>query len=65
MSRQRRAVWLGIGLATLARLLRSRRVHAFPIVGVIGLAALAGLCRGYQASAWARLAAWDKARRLS
>jgi hypothetical protein len=34
------------GLATPARLLRSRRVHGQVIIGVIGLSALAGLCPG-------------------
>ena len=53
------------GLATLARLRRSRHVHEQVIIGVIGLNALAGLARGNQARARARVAAWDKARRLS
>ncbi len=53
------------GLATLARLLRSRHSHRQVIIGVIGLSALAGFAREDQARARARLAAWDKARRLS
>jgi hypothetical protein len=53
------------GSATLARLLRSRHFPGQAIIGVIGLSALAGLARGNQAGARARLAAWDKARRLS
>ena len=53
------------GLATPARLLRSRGVHGQVIIGVIGLSALAGLCPGNQARARARMTAWDKARRLS
>jgi len=53
------------GLATLARLLRSRHVHGQVIIGAIGLSALAGLCPGNQARPRARLAAWDKASRLS
>jgi hypothetical protein len=53
------------GLATLARLWRSRHVHEQVIIGVIGLSALAGLARENQARARARVAAWDKATRLS
>jgi hypothetical protein len=65
VSRQHGAIWLGIGLATLARCVRSRRFHGQVITGIIGLAALAGIARETQASALTRLAAWDKARRLS
>jgi hypothetical protein len=53
------------GQATLARLLPSRHVHGQVIIGVIRLSALAGLARENQDRAGARLAAWDKAGRLS
>jgi hypothetical protein len=53
------------GLATLARLRRSRHVHEQVIIGVIGPSALAGLARENQARARAHMAAWAKARRLS
>ena len=43
------------GLATLARLLRSRHVYGQVIIGAIGT----------RLAPRARLAAWDKARRLS
>jgi hypothetical protein len=53
------------GQATSARLLRSHLFHGQVIIGVIGLSALAGLARENQARARARLAAWDRARKLS
>ncbi len=65
VSRQRSVVWLGVGLATLAHILRSRRFHVQVIIGVIGLGALASIARENQAAALARLAAWDKAMRPS
>ena len=52
------------GLARLACRLRSRHFHEQVSIGVIGLSALAGHARK-RARARARLAAWDKARRLS
>ena len=63
VSRQQGAVWLGVGLATLAHVLRSRRFHVQVIIGVIGLAALVRIARENQAATLARLAAWDKAAR--
>jgi hypothetical protein len=65
VTRQHDVVWLGIGLATFTCLLRSRRFHGQVIIGVIVVVALAGLARETRSSAFARLAAWDKARRLS
>jgi hypothetical protein len=56
------AVWLGVGLATLAHVLRSHRFHVQVILGVIALGALARIARENQAAALTRLAAWDKAR---
>jgi hypothetical protein len=53
------------GLATSARLLRSRHVRGQVVIGVVGLSALAGVARGNLARARARLAASDKTRRLS
>lgn len=50
VSHQRDVVWLGIGLAALARLLRDPRFHGQVIVGVVGLAALASLARENQAA---------------
>ncbi len=61
VSRQQGAVWLGVGLATLAHVLRSRRFRVQVIIGVIGLAALVRIARENQAAALSRLAAWDKA----
>jgi hypothetical protein len=63
VSRQQGAVWLGVGLATLAHVLRSRRFRVQVIIGVIGLAALVRIARENQAATLARLAAWDKAAR--
>ena len=60
-SRQDGVVWLGVGLATLAHVLRSRRFHVQLITGVIGLGALLRIARENQAAALTRLAAWDKA----
>jgi hypothetical protein len=60
--RQAGVVWLGVGLATLAHVLRSRRFRVQVIVGVIGLGALVRIARENQAATLARLAAWDKAR---
>jgi hypothetical protein len=60
--RQAGVVWLGVGLATLAHVLRSRRFRVQVIVGVIGLGALVRIARDNQAATLARLAAWDKAR---
>ena len=62
VSGQHGAVWLGVGLATLAHILRSRRFH---VQVIIGLGALASIARENQAVALARLAAWDKAMRPS
>src|SRR5579863_7277040 len=61
-NRQAGVVWLGVGLATLAHVLRSRRFRVQVIVGVIGLGALVRIARENQAATLARLAAWDKAR---
>jgi hypothetical protein len=63
-SRQHGVVWLRIGLATIVHVLRRRRFHEQVIICLIGLAALASLGRETQARVLARLAAWDKARRL-
>jgi hypothetical protein len=63
VSRQQGAVWLGVGLATLAHVLRSRRFRVQVIIGVIGLAALVRIARENQAATLARLAAWAKAAR--
>jgi hypothetical protein len=63
VSRQQGTVWLGVGLATVAHVLRSRRFHVQVIIGVIGLGALVRIARENQAATLARLAAWDKAAR--
>lgn len=60
-SRQDGVVWLGVGLAMLAHVLRSRRFHVQVIIGVIGLGAVLRIARENQAAALTRLAAWDKA----
>jgi hypothetical protein len=49
-----------IGLAGLVHMLRSRSFNERMIVGVIAVAALARLGQENGASAFARLAAWDK-----
>ena len=61
-SRERDAVWLGVGLAAVDRVLRNPDFHQQVIVGVIVTAALArmawkGLSRSVRA-----LVAWDNAR---
>lgn len=63
-SRQRRALVTAIGLAALARYLGSRRFLSYVVTGAIGLAAAARLSRENQVRAAARMAAWDKQRRL-
>ena len=61
-SRQRGVLVLGLGAAAVAGYLGSRRLHVQVLVGIIGLAALAGLARESQTRSLARLAAWDKRR---
>jgi hypothetical protein len=63
-SRQRRVLVTVIGLAALARYLGSRRFLSYVVTGAIGLAAAASLSRENQVRAAARMAAWDKQRRL-
>lgn len=55
---------LTVGLGVVAHVLRSPRFHELVIVGVIGLAAVAGLSRENQVRTLARVAAWDKKRNL-
>jgi hypothetical protein len=59
-SRQRGVLVLGLGAGAVAGYLGSRRFHVQVLVGIIGLAALAGLARESQTRSLARLAAWDK-----
>jgi hypothetical protein len=49
-----------IGLAMLRHMLRSRRFYERMAVGAIVLAALRGINQENRASAFARLAAWNK-----
>jgi hypothetical protein len=63
VSRQQGAVWLGVGLATVAHVLRSRPFHVRVLIVVIGLGALVRITRANQAAARARLATWGKAAR--
>jgi hypothetical protein len=49
-----------VGLGVLGHVLRSRRFHERLIVGVIVLGALRGLGQENRASAFERLAAWNK-----
>jgi hypothetical protein len=49
-----------IGLGVVGHVLRSRRFHERVIVGVIVLGALRGLGQENRASAFERLAAWNK-----
>ena len=63
-SGERRVIMLAIGLGVVANVLRSPRFRELVIVGVIGLAAVAGLSRENQARTLARVAAWDKKRNL-
>lgn len=52
--------WRLIRLALLGRMLRSRRVYHAVAVAAIGLVAATRIARENRASAFARLAAWDK-----
>lgn len=52
--------WQLIRLALLARMLRSRRFYHAVAVAAIAVAATARIARENRASAFARLAAWDK-----
>jgi hypothetical protein len=55
-----RLAWQLIRLALLGRLLRSRRFYQALAVGAITLVALTRIGQENRASAFARLAAWDK-----
>jgi hypothetical protein len=59
-SGQHRAIWAGVGLATVMHVLRDRRTQAMLVTWGIGLAALARMGRDNQQRTLARLAAWDK-----
>lgn len=59
-SRGNRMAWQLIRLALLARMLRSRRFYHAVAVAAIAVAATARIARENRASAFARLAAWDK-----
>jgi len=61
----RRVSLVLIGLAMAARLARDTRTHETAIVLVLVVVAVAGLGRASQASAFARLAAWDKRQNAS
>jgi hypothetical protein len=61
--REHRLVWLGIGLAALLHVVRTRRFAVLLITGVVGVAALAVVARENQARNLARVAAWDRRRR--
>jgi hypothetical protein len=63
-SRSHRKVRRKLGRAAAINVLRSRRSHERVIVGILGVAALVGIALESQARALARLAAWDRQRRL-
>jgi hypothetical protein len=62
-SRSRRRVRRKLRRAAAIKVLRSRRFYERVIVGILGLAALAGIAWESQARAIARLSAWDRQRR--
>jgi hypothetical protein len=61
-SRQRNAVWLGVGLLAAARAVRNRRFDEQVIVGIFALAALTQMGWKEVVRAARDLIAWDNAR---
>ena len=59
-SRSYRAAWATVGVATVIRLVRDRRVQATVVAWGIGLAVLGQLSQDNRRRTLARLSAWDK-----